>query len=158
MLTLLVGGSLLFWLAPKDPFNPAERVLFDGLDQLVSKSDPAPADFVEAFDLPAECRSGDCYVEKWPKPALGNPRVRLSPEVGGSIFEIQLDRVCVRTDRVTVKYRGGKIESFCRDAYCPSYATWHDWGLTAFDWPRKPSNCVGSVVINSGKLFRGRTR
>ncbi len=154
LLTLLVGGSILFWLAPKDPFNPAETALFDGLDQLVSKSDPAPADFVDAFGLPAECISGDCYIERWPEPALGNPLVRMSQEVGGSIFEIQLDRVCVRTDRVTVKYRGGKIERFCDHGSCPSYALWSDWGVMAFDWPRKPSNCVGNVFINTGKLFR----
>lgn len=154
LLTLMGCVALYVLLAPKNPFNPAEAALFNGLDQLVSESDPTPADFVDAFGLPTECGSGDCYIEKWPNPALGNPRVRLSQEVGGSIFTIELDRVCVRTDRVTVKYRGGKIESLCDHGPCPTYAVWSDWGIMAFDWPRKPSNCVGEIVINTGRLFR----
>lgn len=152
LLTLIGGGAVLFWLAPKDTFNPAETALFDGLDQLVSERNPAPADFVDAFGLPAECRSGDCYVEGWSQPVLGNPRVRLSQEVGGSIFEIKLDRVCVRTDRVTVKYPGGKIESLCSHGSCPKYAVWSDWASwrltgrksrqTASEmWASIPANC-----------------
>lgn len=154
LLTLVAGAALFLLLAPKAPFNPAETKLFDGLDQLISEDHPTPADFVDAFGLPTECRSGDCYIENWSNPALGNPGVRLSQEVGGSTFAIELDRVCVRTDRVTAKYRGGKLENFCNHGPCADYALWSDWGVMAFDWPRKPSNCVGNVVINTGKLFR----
>lgn len=149
-LTLAAGGALFFWLAPKDPFNPAEEALFERLDEVNPEHELTAADFVEAFGLPDKCRSGDCYVEESAIPALGGPTLNLRRGDGGAIFTIEgLDRVCIRTDRVAVKYPGGKIEDNCLDASCPSYNIRQEEGLLGFYWPNRPSNCVRDIVINA---------
>lgn len=155
LLTLVAGGVLLFWLTPKDPFNLAEQSLFDGIDHIASQRASAPRDFVEAFDLPDACRSGNCYLEKSPVPALGGSTMHLRQGEDGLIFTIEnLDRVCIRTDRALVKYRGGKIEDNCMDASCPSYNIRRDWGLLGFYQPARGSNCIRSIVVNSERWFR----
>ncbi|WP_411338805.1 hypothetical protein V6U71_12660 [Sphingopyxis sp. J-6] len=155
LLTLAVGGALFFWLAPKDAFNPAEAALFERLDKVNPDHELTAADFVEAFGLPDKCRAGDCYVEKSAIPALGGPRLHLRRGDGGAIFTIQgLDRVCIRTDRATVKYPGGKIEDNCRDASCPSYNIRQREGLLGFLWPDRKSNCIRDIVINTERWFR----
>lgn len=154
LFTLIAGAVLFFLLAPKDPFNPAEQALFDRLDGLISGGTPATDDFVEAFGLPERCRSGDCYIRKLPMPTLGNPSIYLRRGPEENIMSIDLDRVCVRTDRVTVKYRGGTIRHFCDHGFCPSYAVQSSWGIMDFDWPRKPSTCAEAVTLNTERLFR----
>lgn len=155
LLTLVSGGALHWWLAPKNPFNAAEDLLFDRLDALPSRGELKTEDVVEAFDLPQSCRSENCFAQL-AMPALGNPQAHLRRGFDGIIFSVELNRVCIRTDRVTVRYRGGKIESFCDHGWCPSYGVRPDWGILSFDWPKRPSNCVEEVVLNSESYFRQR--
>lgn len=155
VLTLATGGALFFWLAPKDPFNSAEEALFERLDDVNPEHRLTVEDFVEAFELPDKCRSGDCYVEGSPIPALGGPDLNLRRGDGGAIFTIEgLDRVCIRADRVAVKYPGGKIEDNCMDARCPSYNIRRREGLTGFYWPDRPLNCIRDIVVNTERWFR----
>lgn len=155
VLTLAFGGALFFWLAPKDPFNPAEEELFERLDGVTRGHRLRTEDFVEAFSLPDKCRSGDCYVERSSIPSLGGSAMHLRRGDGGTIFTIErLDRVCVRTDRVAVKYPGGKIEDNCMDSSCPSYNIRQRWGLLGFYWPDRQSNCIRNIVINTERWFR----
>ena len=138
------------WWSQNRSLTSEEHVLFSKLDAALVNKPPRAIDVIEAFNLPNDCRTQNCYFQDHNFGVLHVERGSLRHGPENLIFVLEgFGNNCIRSDRVRSYFDTGEPRPSCYDAVCWYTEAQHSWGILTFEVKEPSSHCVASAVINS---------